>query len=98
MMRRFPWGSRELQVQMGYPGPSHRNHRRGANYLHVFFHLFQEYAAGDIGHRLRTALAVGGPARALVDLLSVLAFQMMGVFLVLGELIFHAATTKALEL
>ena len=53
MTRRFQWGSRELQVQMGSPDLSRGKHRPRADYLHVFF---PEWVAGDIGHLRRTAL------------------------------------------
>lgn len=53
--------------------------------------------AGGIGPRLRTALAVGALSWALVGLLLALTFRMTEVFLNLGEVSFHAATTKALE-
>ena len=93
MTRRFPWGSRELQVHVACPDPPCRDHRPRANY-HVFF---QEYVADGIDPRLHTALALGALSWALIGLLSALIFRMTEVYLDLGGVRFHAATTKALE-
>ena len=92
-MRRFPLGSWGLQVHVVCPDPPCRNHRPHTNY-HVFF---QEYVAGGMDHRLRAALALGALSRALLGFLSALIFRMTEVYLDLGEVRFHATTTKALE-